>query len=480
VRRVLMPLADVAERTGAVIVALMHLTKDRERQALYRILGSIGYVAAARGVLLVAKDPTAEARRFLVNIKNNLAPRAAPLTFVIDPLDEHRARLVWTTAPSDVDVESVVKRVVPERPEEPGAKEEAEAFLRAILADGAQWSADIRRAAEQNGIARRTLFRAKRELRIRAGKVGQPGTPDVAWYWYLPDAKDAPPTTPRPAPGARRDRKGANASKGARDPEGWHPSGNPSKEKTEYSDTSWKGAKPEEAWHPSAKGSGFAPFNGEPVPEHERGGPSDPDPAPKGGEGREGRGAAKVPLILTHQTVEDLRRLGYGEETINRLTTQEARDRLAQGEAAPAPPPPTRADEVHAPGQESAQPNARSSPISDVAGSVAVPSVPSDTSGPNLVFARLAQDLLRSPSFPFDHPGVNPHDPAVLEAMTLRFDLAAQGLRGTLTGRLSHVETLQYLTSTDRPANARLERLEAKLLLSACAGRLWRIEGGAV
>jgi hypothetical protein len=40
---------------------------------------------------------------------------------------------------------------------------------------------EIQDAAEGNGIAKRTLERAKRELGITAEKNGQ-------WYWRLPDA----------------------------------------------------------------------------------------------------------------------------------------------------------------------------------------------------------------------------------------------------------------------------------------------------
>ena len=65
----------------------------------------------------------------------------------------------------------------------PAARDEAKKFLNEILADGPVMKAEIEEAAEANGIAERTLFRAKSELNIRAKKDGAGG----AWTWRLPD-----------------------------------------------------------------------------------------------------------------------------------------------------------------------------------------------------------------------------------------------------------------------------------------------------
>ena len=71
VRRVLAPLAALAESTGAAVVAIRHLNKNVGGNALYRGGGSIGFIAAAGSGLLVAKDPEDDARRVL-------APRRRP------------------------------------------------------------------------------------------------------------------------------------------------------------------------------------------------------------------------------------------------------------------------------------------------------------------------------------------------------------------------------------------------------------------
>lgn len=60
IRRVLTPLAALAEKHRVAIIGILHLTKASDRRALYRVLGSIGFVAAARNVLAVGPDPDNE------------------------------------------------------------------------------------------------------------------------------------------------------------------------------------------------------------------------------------------------------------------------------------------------------------------------------------------------------------------------------------------------------------------------------------
>src|SRR5262249_25236677 len=57
IRAVLAPLMRLAERCGVAIIAIIHLTKDQQRRALNRVLGGIGFAAAARGGLAVGMDP---------------------------------------------------------------------------------------------------------------------------------------------------------------------------------------------------------------------------------------------------------------------------------------------------------------------------------------------------------------------------------------------------------------------------------------
>jgi hypothetical protein len=91
VRGVLGPVAELATRTGVAIFGVTHLSKQLNPRAtapmLYRALGSIAFVAAARIVLAARKDPRSPSgdRRFLTGVKSNLAALSPALAYRIVP-----------------------------------------------------------------------------------------------------------------------------------------------------------------------------------------------------------------------------------------------------------------------------------------------------------------------------------------------------------------------------------------------------------
>jgi hypothetical protein len=98
VRRALMPLAKLAERTGAAIVVIRHLNKSGGSHAMYRGGGSIGIAGAARSILLCAPDPDDESgtRRVLAVTGCNIAAPVPALAYHLAPAAEHDcARVIW-------------------------------------------------------------------------------------------------------------------------------------------------------------------------------------------------------------------------------------------------------------------------------------------------------------------------------------------------------------------------------------------------
>ena len=177
VRGVLAPLAGLAERYGCAVVAVLHLTKNQAAKVLNRVMGSVGFVAAARIVLAVTHDPDDELRHLLLPVKSNLAPPAETLAFSRDG-----DRVVWEDAP----VEGVtVDGVMAESPADRGERADAEAFLVDVLAGGPVPAKDVLRSAKANAIAERTLKRAKSQLGVRSKRSGGLGT-DGQWHWWLP------------------------------------------------------------------------------------------------------------------------------------------------------------------------------------------------------------------------------------------------------------------------------------------------------
>jgi len=184
VRAVLAPLAALAERRGPAVVTVMHLTQDTQRAALYRGQGSVGFVAAARSVFAVAKDPNIQMRRFFLPVKLNIAAPPPVLAFRL--IDQ---RVHWESEPVDhVDVEKAVRGQLARDDDEEDAGNEADAFLAELLAEGPVRATEAFKGADAHGISRRTLKRAKRRLGVITTRKGGPGDRGV-WYWSLPSTR---------------------------------------------------------------------------------------------------------------------------------------------------------------------------------------------------------------------------------------------------------------------------------------------------
>lgn len=187
VRAVLSPVAALAERTRAALAGIMHLTKDQARQVMHRAQGNVSFVAAARAVFAVAVDPEDAERRLLLKVKLNIAEDPPGIGFRLlaadIPTDDGDVakvcRVAWDNAPVTVDAQTALAG--PEAPQERGEREEAKDFLSDLLAAGPVASEDVKRQARSAGIAERTLFRAKADLGVKAGKDGFEGP----WFWSL-------------------------------------------------------------------------------------------------------------------------------------------------------------------------------------------------------------------------------------------------------------------------------------------------------
>jgi AAA domain len=87
VRLALAPLHGLAERQRCAVVVIAHLNKALSVEPLRRIGGSVGIPAAARSVLLLARDPDdGDNRRVLAHVKCNVGPPAASLLYELEPV----------------------------------------------------------------------------------------------------------------------------------------------------------------------------------------------------------------------------------------------------------------------------------------------------------------------------------------------------------------------------------------------------------
>lgn len=198
VRQVLAPLARLAEDAQLAVAAVVHLNKSQVQEVLARVSGSIGFVGAARSVLLVGRDPEDRdgPTRILAHPKCNVGREATSRRFMIVGHDiEHdgtliaTSRLEWGEDAPDVRARDLI---VPESDEGRSALEEAIAFLGNLLAtqaavDNGVDAPTIYRDARKHGITDATLRRAKSRLGVLSRHRGAAdGKSGGSWYWHLP------------------------------------------------------------------------------------------------------------------------------------------------------------------------------------------------------------------------------------------------------------------------------------------------------
>ena len=187
VRGVLAPLAAMAAEVEAAIVCVSHLNKAGGPEAMLRVMGSLGFVAAARAAYLVAKDPEDETRRLFLPMKNNLAEDRGGLAFRVRGRDLGRgietSCVEWDADPVTMTADEALTPAAD--PEERSEMEDAQGFLRELLGDGPVPSKQVRSDADGAGYSWATVRRAQKALGVgaaRAGGIGSKGS----WVWCLP------------------------------------------------------------------------------------------------------------------------------------------------------------------------------------------------------------------------------------------------------------------------------------------------------
>ena len=194
VRQTLAALRASAERTGAAIVAVRHLNKSLSTNPLYRGLGSIGIIGAARSGLLLAEDPDDPERRVLAVSKRNLARPAPSLVFRLEVVaGTDVARVVWEGESSWTAAALLQIQTVAAGDERRSVVDETRAWLRETLAAGPRPAKELRQDAAERGIGRSTLYAARKAEGITIAKAH---TAQGGWFWSLASTTDGEDATP--------------------------------------------------------------------------------------------------------------------------------------------------------------------------------------------------------------------------------------------------------------------------------------------
>ena len=167
-------LGALAEKYKCAIILIGHMNKASGNKAAYRGMGSIDFFAVARSVLLVGRVEGEPYIRAVVQIKNNLAQFGHPKAFEL-----MESGFKWL-GDYEITADEVLGGIAPKanklEQEKQMLREMAETF-------NAVQSNEIFDMAEEQGISKRTLENAKKELGIRARKINN------SWYWELDKIK---------------------------------------------------------------------------------------------------------------------------------------------------------------------------------------------------------------------------------------------------------------------------------------------------
>jgi DNA polymerase len=192
VRGVLEPLKMLAEELRVAILGIVHFNKkDDVKNAMLRIADSLALPAVARSTYAALIDPDDPQSRLFLKVKNNNAPAdisGLRYTFLTAPggFDKKRnvpvttSKIIWTGAVKMTANEALA--AADGKSAQP--MQEAKDFLNDILSTGLAKQEDILKGADALGIAHKTLYRAKKELKIVSDK--EKGTIYGGWVWQLP------------------------------------------------------------------------------------------------------------------------------------------------------------------------------------------------------------------------------------------------------------------------------------------------------
>lgn len=186
VRSLLASLGRLASELRFAVLVVSHLNKMSGTNAVYRITGSLAFVAAARAVFAIARDPEDQDRRLMLPVKSNLGPDSTGYSYAISVADNDAPVVRWGEDRVTRTAEEVLAGTA--SPREQAVIErgnDVKEWLRQKLSEP-QPASSMWAAAEKEGYSRRDIERAKRGLGVICEPKGYRG----AWQWMLPQRPD--------------------------------------------------------------------------------------------------------------------------------------------------------------------------------------------------------------------------------------------------------------------------------------------------
>ena len=171
VRRVLTPLAKVAESCGVAIVCVAHINKQRGGRAAHRLSGSAGFGNAARAMFFVGINEN-DGTRIMAHVKHNASKPQPSLSYEIEEttLDEAgtpipTSKLTWV-GQTDLTADDALASA----DESKTSTKKAAKWLKTVLTNGEMLSADVLVMGEQEGYSKQVVYDAAKQAGIKSFK----------------------------------------------------------------------------------------------------------------------------------------------------------------------------------------------------------------------------------------------------------------------------------------------------------------------
>jgi putative DNA primase/helicase len=195
VRRGLQPLLNLAAETGAAVIGITHYAKNTAGTSTTdRVIGSVAFNAVARVTLATAMGNDGEGR--MVRAKNNVGITGNGFAYSIAVVDRkidgtvsQVSKIVWGQ-PLYGFADDLLGQIESKR----NPRDEAADWLTAALHAGPVASKELKAKAAEDGVAWRTVERAKDALNIIAERKATTGKARGTgeWVWRLPEVTKPP------------------------------------------------------------------------------------------------------------------------------------------------------------------------------------------------------------------------------------------------------------------------------------------------
>jgi hypothetical protein len=200
IRRVLTPVAMLAEETGAAILSLRHPNKNNGASAVYRGGGSIAFTAAARSALVVGQHPDEDGVNVLAHSKVNLVPGGKAIRYSLEScqvtvygqeglaVETGQPVIKWGGA-VELTADQIITRPDHQKGPRTSApvktkKQLAMEYLPKVLAKGGRPVQELEAHWAAMGHSKQTLDDAKKVLGIKSTQQGR--GKKRGWIWELP------------------------------------------------------------------------------------------------------------------------------------------------------------------------------------------------------------------------------------------------------------------------------------------------------